>query len=157
MVGLAGAALLAGSRSLFAAGTADALLLHCIDYRLTNETTKYMNGRGLDDKYDELSLAGASLAATLDQRPDWEKTFWEHLDIAIDLHQIHEVIVIDHRDCGAYATFLDMPDLAKDPKKELEVHAEYMRKLKVQIGEKKPALTVELLLMDLHGNVAEIK
>jgi len=28
------------------------------------------------------------------------QTFWDHLGVAIDLHKIHKVIVLDHRDCG---------------------------------------------------------
>ena len=56
-----GASLLAmalPARSARAAAT-DALLLSCMDYRLTNETERYMSGRGLRNKYDHVILAGA--------------------------------------------------------------------------------------------------
>ena len=42
---------------------AEALVLSCMDYRLVNATTRYMAGRGLADKYYQVMLAGASIAA----------------------------------------------------------------------------------------------
>ncbi|HTZ81140.1 MAG TPA: carbonic anhydrase, partial [Stellaceae bacterium] len=84
------------------AAETDALLFNCIDFRLTDATTRYMAGRGMAGKYDQLVLAGAALAAQTKKFPAWGETFWEHVKVARDLHHIHEVIVIDHRDCGAY-------------------------------------------------------
>ncbi len=82
-----------------------------------DDIERYMSGRGLRDKYDHVVLAGASLGAITDKYPAWNKTFWEHPDIAIKLHNIHTVIVMDHRDCGAYKVILG-PEHPKDPKKE---------------------------------------
>jgi len=158
-------AVLGGGASLFALvmpgrgkgaeyGT-EALLLSCMDYRLTYQTENYMSGRGLRDKYDHVILAGASLGALTEKFPAWNKTFWEHLDIAIQLHKIHRVILIDHRDCGAYKVILGK-DFAAEPAKETEVHAEQLRELRKRIGEKYPKLEVELLLMNLDGKVETI-
>src|ERR1051325_9168398 len=105
-----------------------ALLLNCMDYRLTAATTRYMAGRGMDGKYDQVVLAGAALGAKNDKFPAWGTTFWEHVQVAIDLHNIHQVIVIDHRDCGAYKAILGK-DLASNPSEELAVHAARMRSL----------------------------
>ena len=66
-----------------AAGGTDALLLSCMDYRLVDETERYMSGRGLRDKYDHVILAGAALGAITDKFPAWNQTFWQHLDVAI--------------------------------------------------------------------------
>lgn len=138
-----------------AAGNTEALLLSCMDYRLIDETERYMSGRGLRNKYDHVILAGASLGALTDKYPAWNKTFWEHLDVAINLHGIHKVIVIDHRDCGAYKVVLG-EDFAKDQAKETKVHASKLQELKKQIKQKQPKLEVELLLMDLSGTVEAI-
>lgn len=135
-----------------AAGTTDALLLSCMDFRLMDEIERYMSGRGLRDKYDHVVLAGASLGAVTDKYPAWNKTFWEHLDIAIKLHSIQTVIVMDHRDCGAYKVILG-PEHAKDPKIETETHAAQLKKLKGLITGKYPKLKVETLLMALDGKV----
>src|SRR4051794_20679410 len=62
-----------------ASGQAEALLLTCMDYRLTDATSHYMAGRGLKNKYDHVVLAGAALGAVTEGYPEWNKTFWDHL------------------------------------------------------------------------------
>ena len=138
-----------------AAGGTEALLLSCMDFRLMDEIERYMSGRGLRDKYDQVILAGASLGAVTDEYPAWNQTFWEHLDIAIKLHNIHEVIVMDHRDCGAYKIILGT-EHTKDPNVERDTHAAHLKKLKGMINEKYPKLEVETLLMTLDGKVEVI-
>lgn len=138
-----------------AAGETDALLLSCMDFRLMDDIGRYMSGRGLRNKYDHVVLAGASLGAITDKYPAWNKTFWEHLDIAMRLHGIQSVIVMDHRDCGAYKVILGA-EHAKDPTVERDTHAVYLRKLKGMIGEKYSTLKVEMLLMALDGKVETI-
>jgi carbonic anhydrase len=153
-----GAALLevvAPGRTAMASGAVDALLLSCMDYRLVDETERYMTTRGLRDKYDHIVLAGASLGAVTDKYPDWGRTFWEHLDVAIQLHQVHKVIVMDHRDCGAYKTILG-EDLAKNPSRETTVHGAQLKALRGQIKKKHASLDVELLLMALDGKVETV-
>jgi hypothetical protein len=145
---------LAGHRA-FAAGTAEALLLNCIDYRLTDATTRYMAERKMAGKYDQFILAGAALGAITEKFPSWGTTFREHVQVAIDLHQIRRIVVIDHRDCGAYKEILGK-DLAANPKEEFEVHAAQMRSLRTDIGRKHPELEVELLLMALDGKVETV-
>jgi len=156
---LGGGASLLAAKSLVpearAAGATDALLLSCMDFRLMDDIERYMSGRKLRDRYDHIALAGASLGAITDKYPAWSKTFWEHLDIAIKLHNIHTVIVMDHRDCGAYKVILG-PEHAKDPKTEKETHAAQLKKLKAQIAGKYPKLKVEMLLMALDGKVEVI-
>jgi hypothetical protein len=137
-----------------AAGT-DALLLNCIDYRLTEATTRYMTGRGMAGRYDQVALAGAALGARNDKFPAWRQTFWDHVQVAIDLHHIRQIVVLDHRDCGAYRVILGQ-DLAGDPQAEFAAHAAQMRALKADIARKHPALGVELLLMALDGKVEPV-
>lgn len=153
----AGVALLAPAvaKRAEAAGGTDILLLSCMDYRLMDEVAAYMQKRGLKDKYDHVILAGASLGALTNAKPAWGQAFWEHVDVAKQLHHIKKIIVLDHRDCGAYKVFLGA-DAVSDPNKETAAHAEQLRALHGQIKAKHPELAVELLLMDLKGGVAEI-
>ena len=151
-----GASLLALPTFVGAAGKVDALLLTCMDYRLIAKTERYMSGRKLRGKYDHVILAGASLGALTDKYPAWGKTFWEHLDVAIQLHHIQNVMVMDHRDCGAYNVILG-EDCCKDKDKETAAHAEELKELRKQINEKHSKLGVELLLMALDGKVQTIK
>ena len=140
---------------IFAADHTDILLLTCMDHRLVDKTSHYMAARGLRDKYDHIVLAGASLGAITEKYPDWNKTFWDHLDLAKKMHSIHKVMILDHRDCGAYRTIFG-EDYSKDLKKETDVHATQMRKLKELIKQKEAGMEVELLLMNLTGKVEVI-
>ena len=137
------------------AGNAEALLLSCMDYRLMDEIGRYMSARGLRDKYDHIVLAGAALGAVTEKYPEWNKTFWDHLGLAVDLHHIHKVIVMDHRDCGAYKVILG-EDFAKDPVQEKKIHGEKLKELTQLIHKQHPKLEVELLLMGLDGKVEPI-
>jgi carbonic anhydrase len=147
-----GAGLLATLRDARSAGGTDVFLLSCMDFRLMDDIERYMAGRGLRDKYDHVILAGASLGAVTDKFPAWNKTFWEHLDIAIKLHNIHTVMIMDHRDCGAYKLVLGEAHM-KDPKTERDTHSTQLKTLKGMINRKYPRLQVETLLMELDGKV----
>lgn len=155
LAGIGGGALLLGfePRIALAAGNVDSLLLSCIDYRLTSKVATYMEGRGLKENYDQVILAGASLGAVTPKFPDWGETFREHLDLAIQLHGIQRVILLDHRDCGAYKILLGK-DLTGDAEKAL--HATELHRLARQIHALHPKLKVETLLMSLDGGVETI-
>ena len=156
-VALAGMAMagLALPRFARAEGGTDALLLSCMDYRLTGKVTEYMSAQGMAGKYDHVILAGAALGAVTHKFPDWGRTFRQHLSVAIDLHHIHEVIVIDHRDCGAYKVILGK-DYAGDPAAETRIHAEMLHKLRAEIHHAHPKLAVKLGIMALDGTVENI-
>lgn len=151
---LGGGATLLGGGSTTKSGAAkqcEVLLLSCMDFRLIDAIGHYMAYRGLRDDYDQINLAGGSLGALT----KWERTFWEHLDMASKFHNISKVIVIDHRDCGAYDTLVEN-GLASNQARETDAHARELRKLRGQIKARRPALDVELLLMSLDGTVAPI-
>ena len=159
LIGLLGMGLAAGvswtGRRALAAGDADALLLNCIDYRLAAATTRYMTEHQMEGKYDQFILAGAALGVENRKFPDWGRTFWDHVQVAIDLHKIRRIIVMDHRDCGFYRG-IHGKDLAADPKEEFEVHAAQMHIVKTDIVRRHPGLEVELLLMGLDGKVETV-
>lgn len=138
-----------------ARGHTDMLLLSCMDYRLTDDTVAYMDGRGLRDKYDHVVLAGASLGALTDKYPSWGEAFWSHLDVAISLHAIHKVMVLDHRDCGAYKVILGADAIAT-PELELAAHTKELQALRAEIKRRHEHLEVELGLMSLDGKVETI-
>ncbi|AWJ87081.1 hypothetical protein TSH58p_27120 (plasmid) [Azospirillum sp. TSH58] len=160
----AGAALMAplavgAARAAQPGGEVEALLLSCMDYRLIDDIGRYMDGRGLTNRYDHVILAGASLGALTERKKAWGEAFWDHVAVAKQLHGIKRVMVMDHRDCGAYRVFLGTDqtgDLAADPERETAVHAEQLRALGAAIKERHPDLGVELLLMALDGSVEPI-
>lgn len=150
---IGGAAATAGAALPFspaqASGTAEALLLSCMDFRLVDDIVRYMDARHLTNEYDHVVLAGGSLGA-VSEKLNWGKTFWDHLDVAIKLHQIKKVIVLDHKDCGAYRVVFERDFKGEE---ELEIHRKQLNTLKAAINARHPDLAVELLIMDLDGKV----
>ena len=138
-----------------ASGHAEALLLTCMDYRLVNEVEAYMTKRGMRDKYDHMILAGASLGALNDKYAVWNEVFWTHLDLAVQLHEVHRLIVIDHRDCGAYKLVLGEAAV-KDADSEFKSHVKQLYALRSQVTTKHPHIEVELGLMGLDGAVTQV-
>jgi carbonic anhydrase len=134
-------------------GQAEALLLSCIDYRLPGKIARYMEARGLAANYDHVILAGASLGVTNALYPHWGESFRDHLDLAIKLHGIRRVIVLDHRECGSYRVIFGT-NLSGDAEKAQ--HARELHRLARTIRATYPAIEVETLLMSLDGSVETI-
>lgn len=105
---------------------ADVLLLTCMDFRFFLTIAEIMKGI----KYDHVVLAGAALGVVQDQREWWGKTFFDHLDLAVDLHNVKNVFVMEHRDCGAYGPkgFGLLP-ANPDRHEERKVHMQQVKKL----------------------------
>jgi hypothetical protein len=168
---------------------AKALLLSCMDLRVIDETAWLMQELGLHNKYDHVAIAGSALGvltASYRGASQYEakkgvadishfgKTFWNHVDLAIALHQIDKIVIVEHGDCGAYKHFvkggtLEAPvktkappaecrKVAKNLVAELEQHRWYANELKRIIetkyaktyaakGDAKPGLEVEICLV----------
>jgi len=109
---------------------ADVLLLTCMDFRFLLTIAEFMK----NIKYDHVVLAGAALGAVQKQKEYWGKTFFDHLGLAIDLHKVKNVFVMEHRDCGAYGPrgFGLLP-ANPDRKEERSVHMQQVKKLAVDI------------------------
>ncbi|HET9225227.1 MAG TPA: carbonic anhydrase [Thermoanaerobaculia bacterium] len=131
-----------------AKGRVDALVLTCIDYRFVHVIPEYMNKHYPSLSYDHAILAGASLGVFTGIYPAWASTFWEHLEVAIALHGINTVIILDHRDCGAYREFealLDTPERNV----ERDIHQHYMDRLGGLIMKSHRSLRVVTDLLDV--------
>ncbi len=131
-----------------AKGKVDALVLTCIDYRFVHVIPEFMHRHYPSLSYDHTILAGASLGVFAGIYPAWASTFWEHLEVAIALHGINTVIILDHRDCGAYHEFEALPE-APDPDMEQRVHQHYMDRLGALITKSHRSLRVRTHLLDV--------
>src|SRR2546421_8922276 len=92
------------------------LMLQCMDSRYPHRTIQAMDAEGLRGKYDQLILAGASLGVV--HKKAWQITFLDQLGFAIKEHGVSQVLILDHRDCGAYKKLLVPGVGPDDPKKE---------------------------------------
>jgi carbonic anhydrase-like protein len=124
----------------------DALCIMCIDYRLVDEAIHFFDGHVGKDDYDLVALAGASLAGVGPAFPTSVGAFWNHIDIAKQLHDISRVVILDHRECGAYE--VQYGSLYQDfGVPELEQHREIMKLVKAEFERRRVGLPVEFWLM----------
>ena len=132
---------------------ADILLLTCIDFRFFLTISEKMKGK----KYDHVILAGAALGV-VGGNNHWYKTFFDHLGLAIELHGIHTVMVMEHRECGAYGPppgFGVLPP-KPDPEAERRAHCEKVEKLRNLIREYDPDLKFCSFLLDVPPTTQEL-
>ena len=110
-----------------AAAKPTVLLLTCIDYRYAHRIVDLMDSKGLRQKYDIFALAGA--AAGANQEPDWLKVLVAHIKVARSIgHPIDRVMILEHRDCGAYKKFFGLEWDKVPPPEET---AEHLREVKI--------------------------
>jgi len=148
------------------AKTADIMLLTCMDFRLIDDVVFQLNNLNERNKYDEFILAGSSLGYNTSLGYDsngkqntpyiaqdtWSNIFNTHIDLAISLHKIKEVYIIDHLDCGAYKAWYgeNIYNENKDQK-----HLDNLKISKKTIETKYPDLSVRIFIMDLYGKLTE--
>ncbi|WP_198372946.1 hypothetical protein [Roseomonas rosulenta] len=130
---------------------ADAFVVSGIDPRLTDDTTFLMAALGRTDRYSEMRIAGAALAAVDTNRPAWSTALWENLAASRQLHGVRSVVFVNHRDCGAMHLWAGRR-LADDPAEELRQHHGVMQRAAAAVRERHPDLAVEIKLMELDGS-----
>ena len=71
----------------------DALVVHCMDYRLQKLLHPWITARFGYDNFDIISLAGGV--------HDYEMVL-KYVELAVQIHSIKTVCLINHEDCRAY-------------------------------------------------------
>jgi carbonic anhydrase len=74
--------------------------------------------------------------------------FWEQVGLASKLHGIGKIVVIDHRECGAFNAEFGVPP---NQEAETQQHLKVMTKLSGALKDKHPTLAQEFYLMPLEG------
>jgi len=136
--------------AIAATGHYEAMVLGCIDPRLQGPVRKYTVKRHLTGKYSQFVIAGAAIGVVAEPFKDWHKAFWDNLATSIELHNIKNVIAINHRDCGA-AKIAYGEEAVATKKDETETHRKALAEFRKQVNEKQPKLGVETGLMAING------
>lgn len=134
---------------------ADVIVLSCMDYRLVDDVTQYMLQRGFDERYSEVRIAGGGLAAVDNNNPHWVRTVWENVALSRQLHGIRRILVINHRDCGAFAHRFGRPAIT-NPNDEFQIHVRVCQDVVNEAARREPTLEVECAFMELDGRVRRI-
>lgn len=130
---------------------AKTLLIHCIDFRFIKKIKEWMEKEGLLGECDVVTLAGAVQNIISPKNEAEKELVLRQIDIAKRLHDIDEVILMNHTDCGAYGgrdAFTN--ELAEEEKHELD-----LREARAFVLSRFPSLKARLILarIDRKGNV----
>jgi len=122
------------------------LLLTCIDYRYAHRIVDVMDRMGLNRKYDMFVLAGAAGGAT--KHPEWRRTLVSHIETARSIdHPINRLIILNHRDCGAFKAFYGVDWEKITPPEEEAEHVKRVSQLISCLRDEVQNLTVEAWLL----------
>lgn len=79
------------------------LVLSCIDYRFVRAVDELVRDEEGLEYWDAFALAGGSLGYNQSNVfPTWPQTWLDHVTLARSLHGIHQIVVVEHMDCGMY-------------------------------------------------------
>jgi carbonic anhydrase len=131
---------------------ASVMVLGCIDPRFANALAWHLtHSEELHMDYDLFVLAGAALGVMQTQYPQWRQSFEDHIGLAIKLHNIKEIWVYDHMDCGMYKATLNLKD-----DKDFSVHEQKIMELKTYLAGSHPELGFRGHIMDLDGSITRV-
>lgn len=150
-------------------------VISCIDLRLTDDLVKFLNHDNLTNRYDHYIAAGTSICTCAEKYKErfkkekkeeeenpiqpgdleaWTVSLFSHLRVAIALHKIKDVYIIEHEDCGAYKALLNETEI--DTKaKEIKCHEEFAEHLQAEILKRHP-LNVHCFILNLRGDVTQL-
>lgn len=134
--------------------TAKALVLTCMDFRLLDDVVRYLDKKGYNNNYDQFILAGGSLGYNQNVYDEWKKTLDKHIELSLELHDIKEIIIIDHINCGAYKKFYNKKEFTYN--EELSLHEDNINKFKIYVNKQYPTLKVKGFIMMLDGSVISV-
>jgi carbonic anhydrase len=153
---IAGASVSTLALPALASGKAKAIVLSCMDFRLVDDLVNELDEvQHMKNEYDHVVLAGASLGAVHEKFEKWHEVFWDHVGLAVKLHSVEEIIVVDHRDCGAYKLALGA-ETVDTPEKETEAHKTILATFAAEAMKRHPELGVKGYLMALDGSVEKL-
>ena len=116
------------------AHTCTAVLIRCMDFRLTRDINIWLESQNLINDIDIISLAGA--AKDIVDNP--EGFLMNQIALSVKLHEIKKVYILQHMDCGAYGGHASFDN----EEIELTKYQEEINKAKSIIAAKFPQLEI---------------
>ena len=122
-----------------------AMVLSCIDPRFQPKVFNYLKKKNLTGKYSSFTIAGGSIGVTAKKFKKWHSTFWENLATSIKLHNISNLIVINHNDCGAAKIVNGNNKFSTTI--ENKIHNQSFKIIKKKLKKKHPSIKVSFKIM----------
>jgi hypothetical protein len=124
-----------------------AIVLSCMDFRLRDNLACNLTHMGYKNNYDEFILAGASLGYNGLLDYNWRPYADAHIELSRELHEITEIILVDHMRCGAYkAKYGNITAI-----EEYEYHRVNLESAAKTIQEKYPSFTIKKFILSIDG------
>jgi hypothetical protein len=128
---------------------AKAFVLSCIDFRLRDNITYNLTNLGYKNEYDDSAVAGGSLGYNGLLHYNWSTTITDNIDLAIQLHDIEEILLIDHMQCGAYGS--QYPTMVKGSNDEYNYHISNLNIAAQSLKIKYPDLIIKKYIISIDG------
>ena len=122
-----------------------------MDPRFQPIVYNHLKKKKMDGKYSAFTIAGAAVGVTYNRFKKWHKTFYDNLATSIKLHKIENLIVINHKDCGAAKIANGKKEF--NTVNEKIIHENSFLKLKKKIKKKFPNLKIEMNLISLDNKI----
>jgi carbonic anhydrase len=123
---------------------ADAVLLCCLDWRVRGALEALIKYYGFS-KVDVLGVAGgAKQIASPEKKADYDFAV-SQIQACLRMHSCKEVVIINHRDCGAYGG----SGKFSDPQEEMEFHKNELERARERLRNTIPAdVEIKIVYMD---------
>jgi carbonic anhydrase len=135
--------------------TCGSIVFKCIDFRLQNETKRWLCEADLTGDCDVVSIAGASKGLSDDDQAI-VKLLLEQIRISHDLHEAKQVVLIHHSDCGKYKGSY----VFQDDEEEKLTQITDMKKSEEIIKKNFPDMTVKKVwaqMQDSYGKAVDFQ
>jgi carbonic anhydrase len=126
--------------------TCDAAVVACIDNRFSNAWRKFLKRQGVHQP-DTIVVAGGAKALASPRDEDERSFVLEQLRTSQRLHGTRRVMLINHRDCGAYGGRRAFAN----PAQEAIFHEEQLLYAAGWLAEALPDTRVEAFYVDFDG------
>lgn len=114
----------------------DAIIVCCIDFRFQKYIRDWTDKNLANKTFDLVGYAGSTKNLEI---------IIEQIGISVRLHEIKEVVLIHHEECGAYG-------IESTP----ERHSEDLKKAGKEIQKRYPSVNTKLYYLHLSGEFEEI-
>lgn len=130
-----------------------ACLVYCIDFRFHEQLRTFILDQGLDqDGTDVVRVAGAAKGLAHLGDGLGGRFLLEQLQISHRLHEVRQLFLVNHEDCGAYGL-----ENVVDSGEEIATHREDLRAARAVLEKHFPSVDVFSYFMWLNGKAEKIE
>ncbi len=129
--------------------TVETVVVNCIDFRFREGAVRALKDAFGITAYDEIKLAGGAKNLSMPVKEGRREAVCDDVALAIGAHRATRVVLLNHENCGKYASEGHAFD---DSKKEHAFHAEELRRAGAQVRARHPRAEVLLGFLSVDSD-----